>query len=59
MLAGHRQIADIDAGVLTTLGALNIDPPMAVQGLFIGIRKPLVANVLILTSHKAIVAVVA
>jgi hypothetical protein len=59
MLTGHRQITHIDARILASFGALNIHPLMAVPGLFIRIGEPLIADVLIFTGDKAVVAVVA
>jgi hypothetical protein len=58
VLARHSQIADIDAGVLATFGAMYIHPSMVMPGLFVGIGQPLVVNMLILAGHKAIIAVV-
>jgi hypothetical protein len=57
VLAGHRKIRHIISGILSALAAFNIYPAMTVTRLSGGVAWPIVVNVLIFTSHEAVVAV--
>jgi hypothetical protein len=57
MLAGHRQIRHVVARVHPALAAFDVYPAMAMARLRGGVARPIVAHMLIFTSHEAVVAV--
>jgi hypothetical protein len=59
MPANQRQISNIDPGVLPALLAQNIHPAMPMARLGMSDRQPLIINMLIQASHKAIITIMA
>ena len=59
VLARHRQVGHVVAGVLAALAAQDVHPAMAVAGLGGRVAGPVVVDELVLVGHKAVVAVVA
>jgi len=57
MLAGHREIRHVVAGVYAALAAFDVDLAMAMARLRGGVARPIVVNMLILAGHEAVVAV--